>query len=258
MGASGSEVTAKENAMSNIYSPAQIDQFKRDAKRLARDESLPHSAALDKIAVESGYLNWPLLLKRASSYQAGKVLRPSKKSPYLLLRTADEMRQAMRKTGQDLGRDYPLRAQIKDLSGLFASAENALDFAISYMECALAVERFSVHSLSFAYYEMRCWLPYCCHIVAGDTCILLGRDYKPVGMVQKQLRVNYADFQQVHIHVKEHELRQHVSIYRKDRVVGYLYDGSPWTSRRDALTYVNHLKKLRNWLSSRVSQINLY
>ena len=33
------------------------------------------------------------------------------------------MRQAMRKTGQDLGRDYPLRAQIKDLSGLFASAE---------------------------------------------------------------------------------------------------------------------------------------
>ena len=243
--------------MSNTYSPAQIDQFKRNAKRLVRDESLTHSAALDKIAVESGYPNWSLLSKSASSYQTGTVLPPREKSPHLLLRTVEEMRQTMRKAAQDLGHDPFLRAQINDLSRQFTSAENALNFAISYMECALSVDRFSIHSLSFAYYEMRCWLPYCCHVVADDTYILLGRDYKPVGMVQKQNHVSYADFEQVHLHVTKHELRQHVTFYREDGSEGYLYDRSPWSSRRDALIYVTHLKKLRNWLLSRVKQVNL-
>jgi hypothetical protein len=94
-----------------------------------------------------------------------------------------------------------LRAQIEDLSAQFISAENALDFAITYMERALDVARFSVHSQSLTYYEMRCWLPYCVHVVAGNAYVLLGRDYKPVGMVQKKDHVDYADFPQTHLYV---------------------------------------------------------
>jgi hypothetical protein len=240
--------------MSNIYTPAQIEQFKRDATRLARRESLTHAVALDQIAAVRGYSNWSLLVKLAASHQRDAVSPRPERPPHLLVRTTEAMRQAMRKTtpapGNGSSHDR-LRAQIEDLSAQFISAENALDFAITYMERALDVARFSVHSQSLTYYEMRCWLPYCVHVVAGNAYVLLGRDYKPVGMVQKKDHVDYADFPQTHLYVTKQQLRQQVTVYREDSAEGYLYDASPWASRKHAQSYLNHLKKLRNWLSSR-------
>lgn len=240
--------------MLNLYTPAQIEQLKRSAKRLARDKSLTHAVALDQIAATCGYSNWSLLVKHVALHQISAKPSQSERQPYLFLRTAEAMTLAMRRTtptpGSGSSQDR-LRAQIKDLSVPFISADNALDFAISYMECALGVSRFSVHGHSLAYYEMRCWLPYCVHIVAGNSYILLGRDYKPVGMVQKKDHVDYVAFPQVHLRITDQQLRQQVTVYREDGAEGYLYDGSPWTSRAYAQSYLNHLKKLRNWLTSK-------
>ncbi|MFM2111959.1 MAG: hypothetical protein RLZZ271_619 [Pseudomonadota bacterium] len=239
--------------MSNIYTPTQINQFKRDAKRIVREQMLSHAEALDQIAVNHGHSNWSLLMKHAALIPVSTTRPAQKPDPYLLVRTTEEMREAMLKTvprqGQGSEGDR-LRAQIKDLSTQFVSAKNALDYAIAYMECALGVPRFKVHYQSFAYYEMRCWLPYCVHTIAGNTYILLGRDYKPVGMVQKKNHVDYAPFSQVHLHMTEQQLRQQVTVYRRDGAEGYLYDVSPWTSRKEAQSYLNHLKKFRHWLSS--------
>jgi hypothetical protein len=172
--------------------------------------------------------------------------------PHLFARTAAAMQQAMRKTmpTPGSGSSYDrLRAQTEDLSVLFISAKNALNFAVTYMECALGVARFSVHSQSPAYYEMRCWLPYCVHVVEGNSYLLLGRDYKPVGMVQKKNHIDYAAFPQVQLTITPQQLRQQVTVHRDDCAEGYLYDASPWISRRHAQSYLNHLEKLRDWLS---------
>jgi hypothetical protein len=259
VGASGSEVTAKEIAMSNIYTTAQLNQFKRDAKRITREQSLSHAEALDQIAVNHGHSNWSLLVKHAALNPVNTTIPTQKLSPYLLVRTTEEMREAMCKTVPTLGHGSAgdrLRAQIKDLSTQFVSANNALEFAIAYMECALGVPRFKVHYQSRAYYEMRCWLPYCCvPAVAGNAYILLGRDYRPVGMVQKRDHVDFAGFSQLHLHMTEQELRQQATVYRRDGAEGYLYDVSPWTSRKGAQAYLNHLRELRHWLASRTAVV---
>lgn len=52
--------------MNTSYTPAQIEQFRRDAKRLARKNAIPHSEALDSIAVSKGFKNWSLLAKHAA------------------------------------------------------------------------------------------------------------------------------------------------------------------------------------------------
>lgn len=241
--------------MSNTHSLAQIEQLKRDATRLARNQLIPHAEALDQVAASRGYSNWSTLMKNAAIHQKDAVSSRPTRPPHLFLRTTEAMRQAMRKTtpapGQGSSHDR-LRAQTEDLSAQFISAENALDFAVTYMERALEVARFHVHNQSPTYNEMRCWLPYCVHVVAGNAYVLLGRDYKPVGMIQKRDHVDYADFPQVHLHITKQQLRQQVTVYREDGAEGYLYDGSPWTSRKHAQAYLNHLKKLRNWLFNRV------
>ena len=240
--------------MSNLYTPAQIEQLKRDAKRIARDKSLTHAVALDQVAATCGHSNWSRLAKYASHHQVEATPPQSERHPHIFLRTVEAMRKAMRKTmpaqGSGSSQDR-LRTQIADLSAKFISAGNALDFAISYMECALGVERFNVNGHSLVYYEMRCWLPYCVHVVKPNSYILLGRDYKPVGMTQKENHIDYLVFPQVHLHITEQQWRQQVTVHWEDAAEGYLYDVSPWTSRRHAQTYLDDLRKLREWLSSR-------
>lgn len=127
--------------MLNLYTFAQIEQLKRDAKRLARDRSITHAVALDQIAATCDYKNWSLLMKHAASHPTNGTPSQPKRLPYPFLRTAEAMRQAMRKTTPAPGRGSShdrLRAQLEDLSVQFISADNALDFAISYMECALS------------------------------------------------------------------------------------------------------------------------
>lgn len=58
---------------------AQAEQLRRDAKRLARDESIPLNQALDRLAVAHGFRNWSLLSKHSS--KAGVTPAPSPSAP---------------------------------------------------------------------------------------------------------------------------------------------------------------------------------
>ncbi|MEN5208103.1 YozE family protein [Stenotrophomonas terrae] len=49
--------------MANGFSSAQISRFKRQAKKIARESSLIHAEALDRVATEQGFANWSLLSK---------------------------------------------------------------------------------------------------------------------------------------------------------------------------------------------------
>lgn len=51
--------------MNITYSVAQLEQFRRNAKRLARQQGIPHNEALDQIAREHGFKNWSLLSKQS-------------------------------------------------------------------------------------------------------------------------------------------------------------------------------------------------
>lgn len=52
--------------MNTSYTSAQLEQFRRDAKRLARQDAIPHSEALDRVAASKGLKNWSLLSKHAT------------------------------------------------------------------------------------------------------------------------------------------------------------------------------------------------
>lgn len=51
--------------MNLSYSTAQLEQFRRDAKRIARQSSIPHHEALDQVAAHHGAKNWSLLAKHS-------------------------------------------------------------------------------------------------------------------------------------------------------------------------------------------------
>lgn len=239
--------------MLNSYTSSQIEQLKRDAKRLARESLLPHSHALDQVAASRGYANWSQLMKRSAPLQAEAAITQTQHQPFLFSRTAEAMYQAMRKATPNAGNGSTsdrLRLQVADLSKQFISADNAIDFAIAYMESALSVPRYSVNGQSLAYYEMRCWLPYCVHVIDGDLRVLVGRDYKPVGMVQKEDRMDYAAFPHVQLRMSEQQLRRLTTVHRRDAEAGYLYDASPWASRSHAQAYLKLLRALRDWMAA--------
>ena len=52
--------------MSTSFSAARVEQFRRNAKRLGRTLSIPHSEALDRVAAEQGFKNWSLLSKHSA------------------------------------------------------------------------------------------------------------------------------------------------------------------------------------------------
>ncbi|MCU0928134.1 MAG: glyoxalase superfamily protein [Burkholderiaceae bacterium] len=56
--------------MSTSLTPSQLDQLRRDAQRLRKQESLTHYQALDRIAAKHGYRNWSLLAKHSASTDA--------------------------------------------------------------------------------------------------------------------------------------------------------------------------------------------
>ncbi|WP_052224104.1 YozE family protein [Comamonas testosteroni] len=53
--------------MTTPLTPAQVEQLKRRAKKLAREESIPLHEAQRRLAVENGYENWSLLHKHRAS-----------------------------------------------------------------------------------------------------------------------------------------------------------------------------------------------
>lgn len=70
-------VTAESTAMSTQFSQPQLDQLRRDAKRLSRSLSITHSEALDRFAAQHSFKNWSLLAKHSAAGTAGPSLSPS-------------------------------------------------------------------------------------------------------------------------------------------------------------------------------------
>jgi hypothetical protein len=70
-------VTAGTTAMSTQFSQPQLDQLRRDAKRLSRSLSITHSEALDRIAAQHSFKNWSLLAKHSAGGVAGPAPSPS-------------------------------------------------------------------------------------------------------------------------------------------------------------------------------------
>lgn len=62
--------------MAISFSTAQLERFRRDAKKLCRESSITHSEALDRIAVQQGFTNWSLLVKHSDAVPASIRTKP--------------------------------------------------------------------------------------------------------------------------------------------------------------------------------------
>lgn len=58
-------------------SAAQLQQLRRNAKRLSRALAIPHSEALDRVAAERGFKNWSLLCKHSAPAAQPQAVSPS-------------------------------------------------------------------------------------------------------------------------------------------------------------------------------------
>ncbi|WP_081936017.1 YozE family protein [Burkholderia sp. 9120] len=59
--------------MSKTISPAQLEQFRRDAQRLKREHEIPLHEAQSRVAIQQGFRNWSLLAKSVTRGPAPKV-----------------------------------------------------------------------------------------------------------------------------------------------------------------------------------------
>ena len=249
--------------MANSVSSAQIERFKREAKQLCRTTpNLTHSEALDSIAVQNGYTNWSLLRKHSegnahavSSEIVVPLMVSITRPQFMFERTPEDMRQALRKFpetryGHPSRADYA-RAQTGDIRDQFASAENAVEYAVDYVTSLLTVPRFYVYCASRANWEMRCWLPYCVHPIADDDDfatgqLLVNRRYKPMGQITDAW-ADYGQHTNLHLNLGSAQIAA-LTAWKCSR--GYLYnDGTcPWHSRRDAERYLERLQVLQAML----------
>lgn len=215
--------------------PNEIERLRREAKKISRTQEITHSAALDHIAIELGFQNWSMLKK---FHSAPQVIHP------IFSRTADEMRESFRKISDPMTSQIEnnIRDGIPDLSSEFANPMSALRYAESYVSTALSLSRYSPSRFSIACIEMRVYLPYTLHPLKDeeDTFIILGRDYKPLGMPQRKEHVKYEKFKNLHVHIQRGELE---NATRHDQYsTGYLYSVGPHTSRSYANTYFKQLR----------------
>lgn len=244
--------------MATTFTLAQIERFKREAKQLCRTTpDLTHSAALDRIAIRNGYVNWSLLHKHNEN-DAPAAVPPAfgiAQSPLMFERTPEEMRQALRKFPESqhayTSRIDQARTNTENIRDRFASAENAVDFAVAYVSSLLSAPRFYIYPASRANWELRCWLPYCVHPIANnhaDGQILINRRYKPVGQINDDW-AEYEKHTNLHLHLNAAQIRE-VTAWKCSR--GYLYfDGTcPWHSRKDAENYLKQLQVLQAMLNS--------
>lgn len=228
--------------MLQLFYTHQIEAMRRAAKKLASVEGLSYSESQDRIAREKGYRNWSLLMKNGQ--------QDSDARPYFFFRQTDEEVASSMRFVPDPGRygtrtrAEVARAQVVDLSQRFADARNAVDFAIAYLEAILKQPKFRVFTDAPIYWAMRCWLPYVVHPVDEEPsdCIILNRDYKPVGMTAREY-VNYEEFP--HLHMKL-ELDAWRKFAHKGAQDAYLFnDGSrPWLSRQTATAYLDRLRRI--------------
>ncbi len=81
--------------MTALFTIAQVERFKREAKRLHRESHISHSQALDQIANVNGYSNWSLLAKHSDAHDAPKAKNVP--PPFRFVRTPEQMRLALLK-----------------------------------------------------------------------------------------------------------------------------------------------------------------
>lgn len=217
----------------------QIERLRREAKKISRTQEITHSAALDHIAIELDFQNWSMLKKFHSTSQ---LIHP------IFNRTAHEMRESFRKisdpiTGQI---ENDIRDEIPDLSSEFVNSMSALRYAEDYLNTALSLSRYNPSRFSIARIEMRIYLPYTLHPLKDetDTFIILGRDYKPLGMPEREERVEYEKFKNLHVHIPRSELEN--ATRHEQYSPGYLYSIGPHTSRQYANAYFKQLRAVKD------------
>lgn len=226
------------------FSAVEIERLKRQARSIEKSDGITHTQALDQLAMKHGFPNWSWLSHKGTD----KSLAPS---GYKLRRTPAEMSTAMRSTGT--GRGFPVE-NIADLDGRFVSAQNAIQYAIDFMELALSVPRYSIHLSAPAWAEMRCHLPYRLHDAAVPGVLLLvNRYYKPVGSNQRKNFVSYEEASNLHFRISEDDARA-VSDPAHRSTFGLYGDGStPWNSRAKAERYLERLRQLMAVLNKKFS-----
>lgn len=225
-----------------ILSSVQIEYLRREAKTLARAQGIILAKALDQKANTVGFNNWALLINSHSGSSSPQTYYPT------FLRTADEMKKSFRKIS-DLTTpttDEKIRSALPDLSREYQGPMNALQYAERYIETALSLPRYSPSRSSVGYVEMRVYLPYNLQPLReeSDVFILLGRDYKPLGMPQKHERIEYEKYENLHVRIPKNELER---ITRNPGYSpSYLYgDGSiPQKDRKHAESYLKQLKSI--------------
>lgn len=67
--------------MHTLLSAAQVEQLRRDAQRLGRTLSIPHSEALNRVAAQHGFRNWSLLSKHNTPGAAPRGALPPAPPP---------------------------------------------------------------------------------------------------------------------------------------------------------------------------------
>lgn len=221
------------------FSVSEIDRLRRTAKEISRNQNITHTAALDRLANGLGFNNWALLQKSTST----NPVRPP-----LFKRTIEETRESFRKKNSLMtsSLDEKFRNAIPDLSNKFISPMNALRYAHDYITTALSLPRYNPSRFSVAYFEMRIYLPYTFEPLRDQTdrYVILGRDYKPLGMTQKHERVEYEKYTNLHVRISKKDLENATRHVKYSP--GWLYgDGnSPWLNRKSAEAYLNQLSSL--------------
>lgn len=233
--------------MQSYLSPNEIERLRREAKKVSRAEGINHTEALDREAAKLGYRNWALM-------RHGVSPMPSRFPVFA--RTADEMRQAFRKVKDLSGMrdaDTAIRREMPDLSAQFANPLSALEYARDYLEVALSLPRFDPHVHSTAWIEMRVLLPYAFEPLAGtDRFIVVGRDYKPLGMANRRERVDYELYKNLHARLPAAEL--HRVTKHPDYSRGYLYGISPSSGRKHASALLSQLESVIELVAAYESQ----
>jgi hypothetical protein len=231
--------------MLKMFTTHEVEVMRRDAKKRPRANGVILAKALDQIAAEQGYRNWSLLQKNGSTAS-------DERQPWFFRRTPEEIAQSMRVLPEPTSRfERRVRSEIardgvQPLDGRFASAANAVDFAIAYVEGLLAQPRYRLNTKSIAYWEMRLWLPYGANPVEGDTHVLVNRYYKPVGSTSRE-HVDYAAYPHLSLRLRGDGWR---AFSHRTAEQPFLFnDGCPpWDSRQDAEAYLGRLKELRRRL----------
>ncbi|HEY8875983.1 MAG TPA: YozE family protein [Roseateles sp.] len=67
--------------MTTPLSEAQLERLRRDAKRIARDKSIPLSEAQQQLAVERGFKNWSLMASATNTVVAATAPPPRTATP---------------------------------------------------------------------------------------------------------------------------------------------------------------------------------